>query len=89
MPQSYGTIKDDAQVLLENILIWFELTEDPLSGLKDWYGSFELSSGSHIELGSRYRLTLSDGRSGDILISNIQIRGPRSSFQFRGSGPLE
>ena len=89
MPQSYGTIKDDDQVLLENILIWFELTEDPRSGLKDWYGSFELSSGSHIELGGPYRLSLSDGRSGNILISNIQIRGTRSSVQFQGSGPLE
>jgi hypothetical protein len=88
MPQSYGTVKDDEQVLLENIPIWFEVTEDPRSGLKEWYGSFELSSGSHIELGGPYRLTLSDGRSGDILITNIQIGGTGSSVHFQGSGPL-
>ncbi len=89
MPQSYGTIKEGDQVLLENILIWFEITQDQRSGLKEWYGSFELSSGSHIEPGGPYRLTLSDGRSGDILISNIQTGGTGSSVQFQGSGPLE
>ena len=89
MPQSYGTIKEDDRVLQENILIWFEVTQDQISGLKDWYGSFELSSSSHIELGGPYRLSLSDGRSGDILISNIQIGGTGSSVQFQGSGPLE
>ncbi|MBU1181172.1 MAG: hypothetical protein KKF00_03200 [Proteobacteria bacterium] len=89
MPQSYGTIKEGDQALLENILIWFEITQDQRSGLKDWYGSFELPSGRHIEPGGPYRLTLSDGRSGDILISNIQIGGTGSSVQFQGSGPLK
>lgn len=89
MPQSYGTIKADDQVILENIYIWFEITEDQRSGLKDWHGSFELPSGRHIEPGGPYRLTLSDGRSGDILISNIQICGTGSSVQFQGSGPLK
>ena len=89
MPQTYGTIKDDDQVLLENILIWFKITDDPRSGLLEPCGSFELSSGSHIEHGGPYRLTLSDGRSGDIVISDIQISGPRSSIQFRESRPLE
>jgi len=60
MPQSYGTIKEGDQVLLENILIWFEVTQEQKSGLKDWYGSFELSSSGHIEPGGPYRLTLSD-----------------------------
>lgn len=89
MPQSYGTIKEGDQVLLDNILVWFEITIDQRFGLKDWYGSFELPSGSYIDPGGPYRLTLSDGRSGDILISNIQISDTGSSVQFQGSGPLK
>ncbi len=89
MQKSYGTIKKGDQVLLDNIPIRFEVNHDQRSGLKEWYGSFELSSGSPIELGSSYSLILSDGRSGDILISNIQTGSSRNSAQFRGSGSFQ
>lgn len=89
MPQSYGTIKQGDKIILENISIWFDVTKDPRSGLKDWHGSFTLSSEKYIEPGGPYRLILDDGRQGDILISDVQISGSGSSVQFQGSGPLK
>ena len=89
MQQSYGIIKKGDQVLLENILIQFDVNHDQRSGLEELNGSFELPSGIHIELGDSYKLTLSDGRSGDIIIRNIQAGSSGSSVLFRGSGTFK
>ena len=85
MSQVYGAIKDRDHTVLENVLIGFEIVQDHATARKSWHGSFDLPSGKQLELGGSYRLILADGRSGDILISKIQI----SSIQFQGSGPLE
>lgn len=89
MPQPYGTIKEDGRVVFEDLLIRYKETQNKKSDLKKWNGSFELSSGSYIEPGGPFRLTLADGRSGNIFIENMQMSGRGSSVRFKESGPLE
>jgi hypothetical protein len=89
MRHAYGTIKDGDKILIENVAIWYDVTIDPRSGLKGWYGSFTSQTEKYVEPGRPYRLILDDGRSGDILISNVEIRGSDCTVRFRGSGTLK
>lgn len=88
MPQSYGTIKKDDQVILDKILIWYEISKDPRSGLNRWFGSFELPDLAKIELGT-YNLKLSNGKSGKIIIDRIESAGAVIVGRFTGTGPLK
>jgi hypothetical protein len=87
MEYLHGTIRQNGKVLLENIAVWLTVIEPPL-GLKEWRGNFKASPGK-IEINREYELALEDGRSGKILIKNLQISnsGP-TLVQFVGTGPL-
>jgi hypothetical protein len=83
-----ATLKEGTQILFENLNINLAVRKSP-SGLKEWYGSFELPGGGHIDPGGPYRLILEDGRSGNILISDILISSDLPTLvHFLGSGPL-
>jgi hypothetical protein len=61
----------------------------PPGRLKSWNGEFDLQKGQFVGPGS-YRLELEDGRSGDIIISNVHFSSHSSaSVEFVGSGPLQ
>lgn len=83
-----STIKKDKKILFENITLWFNEFQDSGSGLTDWHGSFYLSTADWIEPGAPYQITLSDGRSGDIIISDVQKMGDAINVMFQGSGGL-
>ncbi|MEW6183710.1 MAG: hypothetical protein AB1500_11165 [Bacillota bacterium] len=89
MPAYNGTIKKDYQSLIEDIHLWLEEVKDSRSGLRNWYGSFSIPHEKNIEPGGLYRLTLEDGRSGDIIISNVQIDENEVFIRFMGTGPLK
>ena len=84
-----GNIQDGNQVLVENAEgILF--VNAPPGRMKSWHGTFDLPTGKHIEVGGRYRLELSDGRSGEILIKRVHLNSTgMNAVEFQGSGPLQ
>lgn len=83
-----ASIKEGDQILFEKLDVNLAVRKSA-SGLKEWYGSFELPAGGHIEPGEPYKLILEDGRSGDILINHISITNDLPTLvHFLGSGPL-
>jgi hypothetical protein len=84
-----ASLKEGDQVLFENLEVNLFVRESA-SGLKEWYGSFELPASGYIQPGGPYKLILEDGRSGDILMSDILISSDLPTLvHFLGSGPLE
>jgi hypothetical protein len=58
-------------------------------GIRVWGGHFALPlEAQNLELGP-YRLTLEDGRSGDIQIDSISVKGIQSMAYFQGLGDLQ
>jgi hypothetical protein len=84
-----ATLKSGDEIIRENVGVRINEIVESRSGLKHWYGSFELSIEEFFELGGIYRLELEDGRAGDILISNVQITSQGNRTDFQGTGPLE
>ena len=55
--------------------------------IRSWHGSFEIGD-KHVPLG-QYRITLDDGRSGDIIINNMSAGSHEEiRMTFQGSGAL-
>ncbi len=90
MPQSYGKIKKGVSTIIENIPISIDFKIGPRSKLSEWHGSFTLLIKKNISpAGNPYRLILNDGRTGDIIITNLKINSSgRFVVIFRGSGLL-
>jgi hypothetical protein len=90
MPQSYGKIKKGDSTIIENIPIWIDFKIDPRSKLSKWHGSLTLLNEKNISPADNpYRLILDDGRSGDIIITNLKINSSgRFVIIFQGSGGL-
>ena len=87
MPQSYGKIKKGDSTIIENISIWIDFKVDPRSKLSEWHGSFKLPVEKNIVPGGPYRLILEDGRSGNIIITNLRPNSSgRSVVIFKGTG---
>jgi hypothetical protein len=58
-------------------------------GIRVWGGTFALPlEAQNLELGP-YRLTLDDGRSGDIQIDSVSVKGIQSMAYFQGLGDLQ
>jgi hypothetical protein len=62
----HGDVLLDGVMILSNLSITLFESKDPKSRLKSWTGCFTMKSVPDIDLGTPYRLDLSDGRSGDI-----------------------
>ena len=76
------------RTLVEGVTVYLEEVTEP-SGLRSWYGAFQLPPGQHIEPGGPYRLKLDDKRSGDILVANITLSSfAPTQVSFQGTGPL-
>ena len=90
MPQSYGKIKEGDSTIIENIPIWIHSKINSRSKLSEWHGSFTLLIKKNILLvGNPYRLILDDGRSGNIIITNLRPNSSgRSVVIFKGTGLL-
>jgi hypothetical protein len=87
--RTYRASIEGAPEPLEGLTVYLEEVTDP-SGLRSWYGVFQLGIGESIGMGAGpFRLNLEDGRSGDILIRNLTISsGAPTQVSFVGSGPL-
>ncbi|MHC2995451.1 MAG: hypothetical protein IBV53_08135 [Candidatus Atribacteria bacterium] len=90
MPQSYGKIKEGDSTIIENIPIWIDSKKNPRSMLLEWYGSFTLPIEKNIKPGGPYQLILDDGRTGDIIITNVERSSSgKHVVYFKGSGLLK
>ena len=81
-------IHDGERTLLEDLSVYIEEVTQP-SGIKSWYGGFNLPDDQHIEQGGPYRISLEDGRTGDIFVMevNMSSRLP-TRVSFIGAGAL-
>ena len=81
-------IQIDNTRILRSVTVYLELVTGP-SGIKSWYGVFQLPTAQDVEPGGPYRIVLDDGRTGDILITNVTISSHSpTQVSFRGTGPL-
>jgi hypothetical protein len=88
MTTARAVLKLGNRVVLENLSA--SITQQTSrSGLKSWHGSFMAPSGIDLDAEGPFMLSLDDGRSGAILISNLSITPSATLVQFRGTGPLD
>ena len=89
MEHHRGKILDGDQVLHEDVDITVNVVGS-LSGTKSFYGFFDPPFGpTKVMEESTFRLALEDGRSGEIVVSRIELssNGPTRVY-FTGSGAL-
>lgn len=86
-----GKILDGNQILLANVEGVLFVNEPP-TGRKSWYGTFDLPlpAGKNVKVGALYCLELDDGRSGKIRIKRVPSNNTGTkAVEFRGHGPLQ
>lgn len=77
--------QDGTTELLKDIVV--RIQEVHGKTRSSWHGSFEIGD-KHIPLGE-YKIKLEDGRSGDVIISNMSTGSHgKTQMAFQGSGPL-
>jgi hypothetical protein len=54
-----------------------------------WSGGFDLAAGGALDASDPYRLTLEDGRSGEIVVDFISVSSRGLHIHFRGLSPLQ
>ena len=91
MPTLPGKIIDQQGQVVAEMDVWVEVVQERLGGLESWRGACELPDDHRVTIKeAKYRLELSDGRSGDIIVTNLNMPGSASAnLRFQGTGPLE
>lgn len=88
MERVIATISDGNKVLVQDVTAWVKMTTSS-GGLRSWHGYFMLPQGAYMDVGGPYSFKTTDGRSGQILISNIGMGSHRATqVQFIGTGPF-
>ena len=83
-----GKITRGGDMLADGVDVWIEKVQH--GELYGWHGGLALPPGHSIGVGGPYRLELDDGRSGEILVTNIRFSGSaQTEATFEGSGPLD
>ena len=89
MEEVAATINDGDNVLVAGVTAWVQITTSP-GGSRGWHGYFTLPLGAYVPLGGPYLFNTIDGRSSQILITNVRAESDQSpQVQFRGTGPFE
>ena len=93
-----GTIKLKGETFLEDVLIWISGPNPDHTGvLTTWNGSFELPADLPVQKFIDFRngnrnstgIVLEDGRSGDIIVTNMDGISPPVTVEFLGAGQLK
>lgn len=88
MEEVEATISDTHNVLAAGITAWVQITSSP-GGSRGWHGYFTLPLDSRVLPGGPYLFKTTDGRSGQILITNLRTGSNQSmQVQFQGTGPF-
>jgi hypothetical protein len=84
-----GTIfKEDGSVCCEGVMVALERAERGEQA--EWYGTVSASVGIEMLAGRKYRLVLTDGRSGEFAVQRNTSAGPQDrAISIRGLGPLK
>jgi hypothetical protein len=86
MASFQGQLLKDGQVLYQ---VSGRLQFQSREGIRVWGGNFTLPlEAQNLEVGP-YRLTVDDGRSGDIQIDSVSVKGIHAIAYFHGSGDLQ
>ena len=81
-------IHDGKRTLLEDVSVYIKEVTEP-SGIKSWYGGLRLHYDQRIEPGGPYGISLEDGRTGEILVTEVSTSPPPPTrVWFRGTAPL-
>ena len=92
-----GIIKKKEKILCDNIEVTLDITPTMPGGQNSWKGTFKLTSESStdpdlfdksIMFKGPYKLILEDGRSGNIHIASLVIKGIFHGITFFGDGYL-
>lgn len=91
MPRLPGKIIDANGNTVAEMDVWVEAVQERPGGLKSWHGSCELPNDHRVNINeASYRLELSDGRSGDIIVTNLSLSSHAPAhLRFQGTGPLD
>jgi hypothetical protein len=86
MPSFQGQLLKDGQVLYQ---VSGRLQFQSREGIRVWGGNFTLPlEAQNLNLGL-YRLTLDDGRSGDIQIDSISVKRIQAIAYFQGLAEMQ
>jgi hypothetical protein len=89
MERFQGKLMQGGKLMFDNLAgtVTFQTGKD---GQQTWSGLFSVPSGVPVRAGGPYRLVLADGRSGDLLITNVSRPSHRPTIvNFQGKGPLQ
>jgi hypothetical protein len=80
-------LNEDGSVCCDAARVSLEVTER--DGATEWYGTISAPNGIAMVAGQKYRLVLSDGRSGQCVVRRNTTATPEQrAISFRGLGPL-
>jgi hypothetical protein len=83
-----ATISDGDRVLLANVDARLQMTTSP-DGRRGWDGYFKLPQGWHLSHYRPYSFATTDGRSGQILISEVSMGDYQATqVRFTVTGPF-
>jgi hypothetical protein len=78
----------DGSVCCQGVMVALERAEP--GGTTDWYGTVSAKEGMELVAGQKYRLVLTDGRSGEFMVRrNTSAGGQERAVSLQGMGPLE
>lgn len=97
MPEFLGKIEMNSQTLVESTSIWVDEPQADDVGLSTWSGTFDLPEDFPISkfIGFRNnprapcRIILDNGRSGDVIITDVGGITLPTTVSFMGTGDLK
>ncbi len=90
MPKFRGRVSRDGQAILPRVGGNYFLFPGRRHGPPEWSGDFDTTRGQVLESGGCYRLTLEDGRFGEIVVDMMVVNGRGVTWvHFRGVSPFQ
>jgi hypothetical protein len=85
---SASIYKEDGSVCCQGVMVALERMER--DGAADWFGTISATEGMELMAGQKYRLVLTDGRSGEFMVRrNTSAGGQERAVSLQGMGPLK
>jgi len=85
---SASIYKEDGSVCCQGVMVSLEGMDR--DGAADWFGTISAREGMELLAGQKYRLVLTDGRSGQFMVRrNTSAGGQERAVSLQGMGPLQ
>ena len=83
---SASIYKEDGSVCCEGVMVSLDRMEGDAHA---WFGTVSAKEGMELMAGHKYRLVLTDGRSGEFMVRrNTSAGGQDRAVSLQGMGPL-